>query len=130
MQHVLLIAEDHDLMRTCLLSHFQALLPNWVIAGAADGQGAERQAQSCTPQVAIVDLNLPIIGGIEVVRRIMNAVPAIRLRNRWTVPSPAGTLRVEPGRCWGGGKSQAGIYATAQRGILPRCSYEQTQKGR
>jgi DNA-binding NarL/FixJ family response regulator len=65
-----LIADDHDVVRSGLRSILDAR-PNWeVVAEAADGKEAIVKAMETKPDVAVIDISLPIISGIEVTRQI------------------------------------------------------------
>ncbi len=70
MKTTVLIADDHELMRESLV----VLLgrePGLEIAGVAmDGRTAIAMARSLQPRVAIVDVNLPGIGGLQVARQV------------------------------------------------------------
>lgn len=72
----ILIADDHGLLRKGL----QDLLeehPGWSVCGeATDGRQAVLLAEKLKPDVAVVDLLMPELNGIEVTRRICQASPA------------------------------------------------------
>ena len=73
----LLLADDHQLVR----EGFRALLQMHgfeVIAEAADGFAAVKLARECQPDVAIVDLSMPLLNGIEAVREIASVSPRTR----------------------------------------------------
>jgi DNA-binding NarL/FixJ family response regulator len=71
----ILIADDHDVVRSGL----RALLSerrHWqVVAEAADGKEAVAQALATAPNVAIVDYSLPLLNGVEVTRQIRQHCP-------------------------------------------------------
>ncbi|GLW72946.1 DNA-binding response regulator [Kitasatospora phosalacinea] len=50
-----------------------------VVATAGDGEEAVRRARASTPQVVVLDLNLPSLSGAEVCRRVVEADPAVRV---------------------------------------------------
>lgn len=50
-----------------------------VVATAGDGEEAVRRARASTPQVVVLDLNLPALSGAEVCRRVVAADPAVRV---------------------------------------------------
>jgi DNA-binding NarL/FixJ family response regulator len=66
----ILVADDHEVVRSGL----RALLnerEDWqVVAEAADGKAAVARAVATAPDVAIVDYSLPLLNGIEVTRLI------------------------------------------------------------
>ncbi|MGH9477039.1 MAG: response regulator [Terriglobales bacterium] len=73
----LLLADDHEIVRQSL----RALLERdgfQVLAEASNGLEAVRAACSCHPQVAVLDLNMPLLNGLEAAREIQNQVPQTR----------------------------------------------------
>ncbi len=74
-----LIADDHTLVRESLVAALDASGVCQVVAQAADGIVAVELAQKMQPDVAIVDLSMPRLGGIEVVRRLRESLPATRV---------------------------------------------------
>jgi len=71
----ILIADDHEVVRSGL----RALLSEregWqVVAEAADGKEAVVQALATAPDIAIVDYSLPLLNGVEVTRQIRQRSP-------------------------------------------------------
>ena len=70
----LLIAEDHQIVR----EGFRALLEKHgfqVIGEAADGREATRLAENLQPDVAILDLAMPLLNGLEATREIAQSSP-------------------------------------------------------
>ena len=62
----ILIADDHDVVRSGLRSILETH-PNWqVVAEAADGKEAILKAIETKPHVAVIDYMLPIVNGVEV----------------------------------------------------------------
>jgi len=75
----ILIADDHGLvrrgMRSVLHSH-----KGWRVVGeAANGRQAVEKAIKLKPDVAIVDISMPEVDGIEVVRQIRHALPDTKI---------------------------------------------------
>jgi len=73
----LLLADDHQLVR----EGFRALLELHgfnVIAEAADGLAAVRMARENQPDVAVIDVSMPLLTGIEAVREISVVSPRTR----------------------------------------------------
>jgi DNA-binding NarL/FixJ family response regulator len=69
----ILLADDHALMR----AGFRALLEHEadmsVVGEAADGEKAVELARETRPDVVLMDLSMPGIGGLEATRRILAA---------------------------------------------------------
>lgn len=70
-----LIADDHTLVRESLVSVLNASGACQVIAEAADGMEAVEKALATRPDVAVVDISMPRLNGVEVVRRLHEALP-------------------------------------------------------
>lgn len=70
-----LIADDHTLVRESLVSVLNASGACQVIAEAADGIEAVEKALATRPDVALVDISMPRLNGVEVVRRLHEALP-------------------------------------------------------
>lgn len=74
----LLIADDHRLVRESLVAVLQASGQVQVVGQAGDGLQAIEQIVALAPQVAVVDISMPGLSGIEVVRRARSLAPATR----------------------------------------------------
>jgi DNA-binding NarL/FixJ family response regulator len=70
-----LVVDDHPLYREGLTTVLSTLPDVDVIAEAADGGEAVAKATELAPDVVVMDLNLPVLGGIEATRRITRARP-------------------------------------------------------
>jgi DNA-binding NarL/FixJ family response regulator len=70
-----LICEDQALVRTGYATIFSAQPDLEVVGEAADGREAVRLAQRLRPDVAVMDIRMPIMDGIEATRRL--AGPAV-----------------------------------------------------
>jgi DNA-binding NarL/FixJ family response regulator len=74
-----LIADDHTMVRESLVSVLQAAGDVQVVAQAADGVEAVEKALQTRPDVVIADLSMPRLGGLEVVRRLREALPQTKV---------------------------------------------------
>ena len=70
-----LLADDETLLRTALVSLLNLSAEIEVVAQAADGVQAVALAESCAPDVVVLDLEMPGIDGIEAARRVIAARP-------------------------------------------------------
>jgi DNA-binding NarL/FixJ family response regulator len=75
----LLVADDHEIVRkgvTCLLE----AQPGWrVMAEASNGREAVEQAKRLKPDVAILDIGMPSLNGLEAARQMLKNDPHIKI---------------------------------------------------
>ena len=75
----ILLGDDHTLVRQGLRKILEER-PDWeVVAEASDGREAVRQAQAAHPDVAILDIGMPLMNGIEATRQIVRRVPEMHV---------------------------------------------------
>lgn len=74
-----LVAEDQQLVRSGIVTMLNAGGDFDVVAEAADGQQAVSEARRTRPDVALLDIRMPIMDGIEATRRIAAELPATRV---------------------------------------------------
>ena len=76
----LLIADNDELVRIGLISIFANSHSEWrIVADVPTGTAAIELGAALRPGVAILDLSLPDIGGLQVARRLLELVPGIRI---------------------------------------------------
>ena len=75
----LLLVDDQSLFREALRT-LLSLQPDFeIVAEAENGERALALAKVHKPDVILMDLRMPVMGGVEATRRIMAAVPAARV---------------------------------------------------
>ncbi|HMD28431.1 MAG TPA: response regulator transcription factor [Steroidobacteraceae bacterium] len=75
----ILIADDHELIRRGLVSAL-ADRPDWsIVAEAADGRQACELAARLAPDIAVLDLTMPELNGLDATRQIRAATPKTRI---------------------------------------------------
>jgi DNA-binding NarL/FixJ family response regulator len=75
----LVLADDHPIVRQGLRTLLESQ-PGWAVVGeAADGLTALQIITDLRPEVAILDLQMPDLGGLEVARRVQDQVPNTRV---------------------------------------------------
>ena len=72
-----LLVDDHPVVRRGLAALLGTLDDFEVIGEAEDGETAVRQAQLDRPDVVLMDVRMPGMGGVEATRRIREAVPEV-----------------------------------------------------
>jgi DNA-binding NarL/FixJ family response regulator len=75
----ILIADDHPVFRFGLRALLNALPDTELVGEAADGETVVALAPDARPDVILMDINMPGIGGIEATRRIRDAYPDMRV---------------------------------------------------
>jgi len=71
----ILVADDHEIVRRGLRALLESQ-PNWEVVGeAVTGRDAVELARQFTPQVAILDVGMPDLNGLEATRQILKTVP-------------------------------------------------------
>jgi DNA-binding NarL/FixJ family response regulator len=74
----ILLADDHTVVRQGLRKILEEH-PNWqVVAEAADGHEAVRQVERHHPDVAVIDVAMPRLSGIDTTREIRRVAPRVR----------------------------------------------------
>jgi two-component system response regulator NreC len=71
----ILLADDHTVMRRGLRLLLESQPEFSVVAEAADGRQAVEQAETTQPDVAVIDIAMPNLSGIEAAQRIATALP-------------------------------------------------------
>jgi DNA-binding NarL/FixJ family response regulator len=75
----ILLADDHDVLRRGL-RHLIEEQPGWeVCAEAVDGREAVEMAKKTQPHVAIIDISMPGLNGLETTRQIRKALPRVEV---------------------------------------------------
>jgi two-component system response regulator NreC len=74
-----LLADDHAILRAGVRMLLDAQPDMAVVAEAADGEEAIQRAGDTQPDVAVVDLTMPGLTGVETLERLRREVPATRL---------------------------------------------------
>lgn len=75
----LLIADDHAIVRFGLSTLLQYEDDITIVAEAEDGAGAVRLAEEQHPDVAVIDLAMPNVSGVEAIRQIRRTTPETRI---------------------------------------------------
>ena len=73
------LADDHALVRDGLRMLLEVQPDLEVIGEAADGREAVRQATQLSPDVAILDIAMPELNGLEAARQILAACPTTQV---------------------------------------------------
>ena len=104
----LLVVDDHDMLRGALVELLvQAGFD--VVGQAADGADAVALAKELEPEVVLMDLRMPVMGGLDATRLIKDACPSTQVVLLTAFESPA--LEQQAG--------EAGCFAYLVKGIPP-----------
>ena len=74
-----LLVDDHDLFRTGLRNLLEEQDTLEVVGEAATGVEAVEQVRDLSPDVVVMDLNMPGMGGVEATRHIAEVSPLTRV---------------------------------------------------
>ncbi len=75
----IVVADDHTLMRQGVCRILEAQ-PDWTIAGqASNGRDAVKLTLDKRPDVAIFDIGMPVLNGIEAARQVTRRLPAVNV---------------------------------------------------
>ena len=73
-----LVADDHSLFRDGIVSLLEAAGFE-VVGQVGDGQAAIDAAQRLRPDLVLMDITMPVIGGLEALRQIRSLLPDIKV---------------------------------------------------
>lgn len=75
----LFLGDDHTLVRQGLRKILEEQ-PEWQVVGeASDGREAVRGTAALQPEVAVFDIGMPLLSGIEATRQVVRRFPAIHV---------------------------------------------------
>jgi DNA-binding NarL/FixJ family response regulator len=74
-----LIADDHPLFRGGLRSLLESVDDVEVVGEATNGVEAVELARTSSPDVVVMDLNMPELGGIEATRRVVESTESVHV---------------------------------------------------
>ncbi|HEX4870443.1 MAG TPA: UvrY/SirA/GacA family response regulator transcription factor [Moraxellaceae bacterium] len=74
-----LVVDDHDLVRMGITRMLTDISGIKVVGEAASGEDALRLARELHPQVVLMDVKMPGIGGLEATRKLLRQDPDIRV---------------------------------------------------
>ena len=70
----LLVADDHEIVRKGLRALLEAEAGWEVVAEAVNGKDAVEKAKQIKPDVAILDISMPLLNGLEAARQIVKSL--------------------------------------------------------
>jgi DNA-binding NarL/FixJ family response regulator len=74
-----LLGDDHTVLRQGLRRILEDQRDWRVVAEAGNGRDAVREALALTPDVAVLDIGMPLLNGIEATRQIAKRAPSVRV---------------------------------------------------
>jgi two-component system, NarL family, response regulator NreC len=75
----ILFADDHSIVRRGLTALIQAEPDMLVIGEATDSNEVVRLAETLRPDIIIMDINMPGLGGLEATQQIVRLMPQVRI---------------------------------------------------
>lgn len=85
----IIVVDDHALIRQAIITMLAAEPDLHVVGEAMDGQQAVALVQSLAPDVVLMDVSMPVMGGIPATRAICAAHPAVRVIGLSAAEDPA-----------------------------------------
>lgn len=73
------LADDHAVVREGLKALVNAQPDMHVVGEAADGESAWRVAKELLPDVLVIDLSMPVMGGAEATARVRRDCPSVKV---------------------------------------------------
>jgi DNA-binding NarL/FixJ family response regulator len=74
-----LLGDDHAVLRQGLRKILEDRRDWRVVAEAGNGRDAVRAAIEITPDVAVLDIGMPLLNGVEATRQIVRRAPSVRV---------------------------------------------------
>jgi len=75
----ILLADDHKIVRQGLSSLLQCVPDFEIVGEAANGRQAIDVALQCCPEVVIMDVDMPVMNGIEATRILAKEMPRVKV---------------------------------------------------
>jgi two-component system, NarL family, invasion response regulator UvrY len=73
------LVDDHELVRAGIRRILEDVGDMEIVGEAADGESALSLVRAASPDVILMDLSMPGMGGIEATRRILRSVPGAKV---------------------------------------------------
>jgi DNA-binding NarL/FixJ family response regulator len=77
--HRVLVVDDHPVFRAGLCAILETAADLTVVAEATTGLEAVERARETSPDLVLMDLHMPVLGGVEATRRILERAPSTRI---------------------------------------------------
>lgn len=74
-----LVVDDHDLVRTGIARMLEDIDGLQVVGEASSGEESLKKARELKPDVVLMDIKMPGIGGLEATRKLIRSYPDIRI---------------------------------------------------
>jgi DNA-binding NarL/FixJ family response regulator len=75
----ILVVDDHDILRRSICTLLSGQPDFQVVCDAADGLQAVREAERLQPDVVVLDITMPKMGGFEAAVRIREVAPSAEI---------------------------------------------------
>jgi DNA-binding NarL/FixJ family response regulator len=75
----IVVADDHPIVRSGIVALLGRAEDLEVVAEVADGAAAVEAAEAHHPDLVLMDLRMPVLGGVEATVRIVQRLPGVRV---------------------------------------------------
>ena len=74
-----MVVDDHPIWRDAVCADLERSGVAVIVAQASDGGEAIERAREAMPEVILMDLNMPTVGGADAIRQIVEETPHVRI---------------------------------------------------
>jgi DNA-binding NarL/FixJ family response regulator len=75
----LLLADDHEIVRRNLREIIESRTDCIIVGEAIDGMQAVQLVRELSPDLAVVDISMPLLNGLDAARQMRKASPGIKI---------------------------------------------------
>jgi two-component system, NarL family, vancomycin resistance associated response regulator VraR len=90
-----LVADDHELTRFTLKLALQRQVGIELVGSASNGQEAIEMTQQCTPDIVILDIQMPVLDGLTASCQIKQIHPPVQILIYSSLENPQTRLRMQ-----------------------------------
>jgi len=74
-----MVVDDHDMVRRGLAAYMRVTSDLRLVGEASDGEQVMAVCEQCSPDIILMDLIMPHVGGVDAIRQVHTRYPNIRI---------------------------------------------------